>query len=120
LKSPAAYYLLLIYLFALCKPVMPLLQDAIAHTFFEHQHLVTVHKDGGSTHVMKEVGNLAHSDTPINSDTLKLYDDVPLHLAVSLQLDLHLSHQLLVHSSHSPDYFFPVVSLAIQLLPPRA
>ncbi len=119
MKSPAAYYLFLLYMFALCKPVMPLVQDVIAHTFFEHQHLESVHKDGGKNHVNKEVGKLAGDESSSNSNSLKSYDDVAPHLITAFEFfpsslkPVVLSHYSQYNSSLSTS------SLAIQLPPPR-
>ena len=105
-------------MFALCKPVMPLVQDVVAHTFFEHQHIATVHQDEGKSHVGKEIGKLAKEENS-NSNSLISYDDVAPHLVTtfnffpSLLIPVGLSHCSQYNSSLSTS------SLAIQLPPPR-
>jgi hypothetical protein len=35
--------MLVVYIFALIKPILPIVNDAFAHTFFNTQHIATVH-----------------------------------------------------------------------------
>jgi hypothetical protein len=55
MKSTLAYYLLLLYTVAICRPFFPLLNDYLAHTFWTAEHLVTVHQHQGTNHVHYEL-----------------------------------------------------------------
>jgi hypothetical protein len=59
MKSIPAYYLLLLYTVAICRPVFPLLNDYLAHTFWTAEHLVTVHQHQGTNHVHYELKEAA-------------------------------------------------------------
>ena len=61
MRFPLAYYLLLVYLTVIFKPLLPIVSDAYAHIFEEAIHLATVHAKYGNNHLNKD---LAHdSDT---------------------------------------------------------
>ncbi|RYE14681.1 MAG: hypothetical protein EOP45_19320 [Sphingobacteriaceae bacterium] len=107
-------------MFALCKPVMPLVQDVVAHTFFEHQHLASVHQQGGLNHVSKEIGKLTEDETDSNTTTgIKTFDSVPLHFLTTIEFHpLDTQVLLLSHSSYVTARL-SATSLAIQLPPPR-
>jgi hypothetical protein len=59
MKSVSAYYLLLLYTVAICRPVIPLLNDYLAHAFWNAEHLVTVHQHQGTNHVHYELKEAA-------------------------------------------------------------
>ena len=99
---------------------MPLVQDVVAHTFFEHQHMASVHQHGGKDHVNKEVGKLAEDETDNNTSTgVKAFDSVPLHLATSVEFYPFTTPAIVL--SHSTYYTarLSAVLLAIQLPPPQ-
>ncbi|MCW3084508.1 MAG: hypothetical protein JWP12_1874 [Bacteroidetes bacterium] len=60
IKKVIVYTFLCIYSFALLKPVMPIVDDVIAHTFYKMQHLATVHFENGKYHVHTELANDAN------------------------------------------------------------
>jgi len=43
------------YSFALLKPVFPIANDIIAHTFYKMQHMTTVHYENGAYHLHAEL-----------------------------------------------------------------
>jgi len=47
--------MLLVYVFALIKPIMPIINDVLAHTFFEKTHLATIHYENGKYHMHLEL-----------------------------------------------------------------
>ena len=57
IKKVIVYTFLCIYSFALLKPIMPVVDDVIAHTFYKMQHLATVHFENGKYHVHTELAN---------------------------------------------------------------
>ena len=82
MKSTTAYYLLIFYTLALCKPVLPLLQDGLAHSFWQTEHLSTVHSHHGMHHAAEEMAEAAHDE---NNDKHpapgKTFEPVSVHLA---------------------------------------
>ncbi len=55
-----AWLLIFSYTLLLLNPVMPVLMDLMAHTFWEQQHMLTVHEVNGKFHVHQEVSKAAH------------------------------------------------------------
>lgn len=44
-----------VYAFALVRPILPVVKDVVAHTFFKMQHMATVHVENGKYHVHLEL-----------------------------------------------------------------
>jgi hypothetical protein len=42
------------------KPVMPVVMDVLAHTFWEQQHMLVVHEVNGQFHVHNELISVSH------------------------------------------------------------
>lgn len=47
--------LLLVYAFGVLKPLSPIINDVLAHTFWKMQHIATVHYENGKYHVHTEL-----------------------------------------------------------------
>ncbi len=62
MRNTTAYYLLIFYTFALCKPVVPLLIDKIAHIFWQTEHIASVHHHHGNHHTEQEIAASAHEE----------------------------------------------------------
>ncbi len=122
MRSPVAYYLLLLYLTVICKPIVPMVQDIVAHTFFEHEHLAMVHHHGGKNHVDIELSNSTKEDIAGNGTAkLKSSDDLPVHFPVKYEAPLADFHkQLLIHTCYDLLPNLPIAFVAIQVPPPRA
>lgn len=118
MKNPVAYYLLLIYLVAICQPIIPWVQDVVAHTFFESEHIATVHHQNGKHHVDYELRKLA-SKTSSNSFENTSYSNLPLHTPVTCELVFHIyppKNKIIFY--HTVDCL-PVAFMAIHIPPPR-
>jgi hypothetical protein len=50
-----AWLTLVFYVLFIFKPIVPVLSDKIAHTFWEQYHLITVHGTYGNAHVDQEI-----------------------------------------------------------------
>ncbi|MGZ4033872.1 MAG: hypothetical protein ACXVP4_03330 [Bacteroidia bacterium] len=59
IKKFVVYTFLYIYAFGLIKPIMPIVNDVIAHTFYKMEHLATVHFENGKYHVHAELATEA-------------------------------------------------------------
>jgi len=57
LMKQLTWVLLFAYTLLLFKPAMPVFIDVLAHTFWEQQHLMTVHEVNGKFHVHYAVAN---------------------------------------------------------------
>jgi len=73
LKFTIAYYLLLLYVTIILKPLLPILSDVYSHTFAEVIHITTVHAKYGSNvayYLAKAFSyyNIKHQTTPKSDD----------------------------------------------------
>jgi hypothetical protein len=94
-KTTAAYYFLLFYTLAVCKPILPLVQDELAHIFWKAQHLATVHHHHGDHHAQEEVAEAEHEE---NGDkhpaTIKTSEPVSVHIVIEIYYGIS---QLTIH-----------------------
>jgi hypothetical protein len=83
-KSPAAYYLLLLYITVVLKPLIPIATDWYQHAFNEIEHVAHVHEIYGSHHLQHEIADAGSGeDHHNNQPTLRSDDQVPFHLLVT-------------------------------------
>ncbi len=83
LKSHTAYYLMLLYITIMLKPLIPLIADVWEHDFNEIEHLLLVHGDYGNHHLQKEIADsTSNDDHHKNTDILRSEDKVQLHVLV--------------------------------------
>ncbi len=59
LKKVLVLLMLGVYVFGLVKPTLPLVKDALAHTFFNSAHMATVHLENGRYHLHLELNEEA-------------------------------------------------------------
>ena len=57
IKKAIVYAFICMYSFALLKPVFPVVNDLIAHTFYKMQHMSSVHYENGAYHLHAELVN---------------------------------------------------------------
>ena len=82
MRFPIAYYLMLLYLTVMFKPLVPLISDAISHTFEDAIHIATVHAVYGDNHVEIELADTgSDNDTSKNQNTTKAQDPIPVHVS---------------------------------------
>lgn len=92
MKRPSAYYLLLIYIFAVCKPFLPVVSDVMSHTFWESGHLQTVHQHQGQNHLHQDLKEAAKQDaTDANAGNVKSAESLSLHLFTQYYFDFSFS-----------------------------
>ena len=81
MKKIAAYYLLLIYILATVKPILPIVNDMLAHIFNEAEHIATVHQHFGKMHLHHDLKEAAkHDNDANNAALLKATEPVSVHL----------------------------------------
>ena len=81
MRVPVAYYLLLLYVTVMFKPLVPIVSDAISHTFSEAIHIATVHAIYGSNHLQKELSNTTSDNTDKHQTNRSVEDPVPVHVS---------------------------------------
>ena|GEM_PF-1311421 len=86
-KHILAKVLLLLYLSAVCRPVLPVLADGLAHILWYDRHVQTVHAHNGQSHVHYEVlsalSDDGHNDkhsSSAPSQSFKCNDFLSAHL----------------------------------------
>lgn len=68
------------YALAVIRPILPVIKDALAHLFFEHHHLETVHHSHGHQHVQSEMKIISLDIQNFNdSDKIKVLDTLDTH-----------------------------------------
>jgi hypothetical protein len=70
LMGKLARVLLFAYILLMFKPVMPILADMMAHTFWLQKHLMEVHEVNGKFHIHTELGRAAHQSDSQRSANL--------------------------------------------------
>ncbi len=82
MKFTIAYYLCLIYTTVMFQPLIPLVEDAFAHTFAEAYHIATVHAKYGNNHLEKD---LATTSEGANKNQTSLKQDEVFAVHISAQ-----------------------------------
>lgn len=76
-----AYYLMLLYIAVMFKPVIPVVMDAYDHAFHECIHLATVHEKYGSNHLDKALANAgSDNENGKSQKSISTEDPVPVHI----------------------------------------
>ncbi len=75
------YTLVCIYSLALIKPITPIVNDVVAHTFFKMTHMATVHFENGKYHIHAELQKESQ-ETPSKSTTTptSIFETLANHL----------------------------------------
>ncbi len=80
LRKVIVYHLVIIYALAVIRPILPVINDALAHLFFEHHQLETVHHSHGHQHVQSEMKIISLDIQNFNdSDKIKVLDTLDTH-----------------------------------------
>jgi hypothetical protein len=84
MRVPVAYYLMLLYVTVMFKPLIPIVTDAISHTFSEAIHIATVHAIYGSNHLERELSNTdSDNANSKHQNNANAEDQVPLHVSTN-------------------------------------
>lgn len=83
--------LLALYSLAFLKPIAPLVNDLLAHTFWKMQHLATVHYENGKYHLHNELKTASNEDSSNRkAGSLTSDETLALHLGVADLSQLYL------------------------------
>ena len=103
----------------MCKPVLPFLQDEIAHIFWKAQHVATVHHHHGNHHAQHEVAAATQEEQgPKGNATTKTSEPVSIHLGAE---HFYTISQISVEKQQFGTPIFGLLSLALtrHFPPPR-
>lgn len=107
-----AWILLIAYALLLVKPAMPVLIDDMAHTFWNEQHMLTVHEVNGAFHMHNDMAKAEKQEkqkhaTEANADTHDcIIEDVPLITLDLVQFATVIEYNLFRSSIISAAQFF--------------
>jgi hypothetical protein len=121
MRHPSAYYLLLLYVTVVCRPLIPLLHDWYEHSFNEVEHLATVHHQNGMNHVNYEIGKMEKEDNnPSNNPSkAKTWDETTVHFPAENNFGFKKIVAACTLIYFDQQHILPVVFTAIQLPPPK-
>ena len=120
MRTVTSYYLLLLYLTVMFKPLIPVIENAAAHFFTPSYHEAVVHARYGERHLDVEIaGTNTGNDKMGEQNRLLTGETVPIHLPCT-----HLSFLFSVNGIKSlyslPDCCSPpAVFLSDPTPPPR-
>ncbi|MEP6596589.1 MAG: hypothetical protein ABJA71_11620 [Ginsengibacter sp.] len=119
MRSPAAYYMMLLYVTVMIKPLIPIMQDAWSHEFNEIEHLSCVHAKYGNNHLQKELGTESDNDEGKNQNSLRSEDQVPFHvLTTGYNDNFKINKSLLPYHRFKLDKL-PCVYVSLKDQPPK-
>jgi hypothetical protein len=119
-KTTAAFCTLIFYTLAMCKPLLPVIKDEIAHIFWKAHHIATVHHHDGEHHTEEEVATATHEDeSDTHPSTTKLADPVSVHLAAQRDYDL-LPPSITEQKFGAGIYKLSTLSLSKHYPPPKS
>lgn len=81
--------MLCVYAFGLIKPVLPLVKDILAHTFFKTSHMATVHYENGRYHLHVELSDEAQKNESKQSPVFLNNEVLASHLKSEILLLQH-------------------------------
>ncbi len=84
MKFTLAYYLILLYSTVILNPVIPIVSDALSHTFAEAYHIAMVHAKYGANHLQMELTNTTNENSQ-NKKNLDEQSQTATHLPVLLK-----------------------------------
>ena len=112
------YTLIGIYAFALLKPILPVLNDVIAHTFFKMEHLATVHYENGKYHVHVELQKVADKTENKNPADLSVFFDFLSFHVKNETIGVPFCYYTDLSKKPLPFVNFPVVTCPAPPCPP--
>ncbi len=76
----------------MCKPVLPLVNDILAHTFWKTEHIITVHHENGKDHLHYELKKASDQNSgDANSPAPKSAESVSVHILLQNNYDFSYS-----------------------------
>ena len=120
MKFTIAYYLLLLYVSVMLKPVIPIISDALSHTFSAAEHIATVHKKYGNNHLQKSMQDSgSENDTDKNQNTTKSQEPIPVHVSAKEYSNYFLNCIILNHHQSKTSNNLSRIFLLKDIPPPK-
>ncbi len=84
MRFTTAYYLMLLYITVMFKPLIPIISDILSHTFSETIHIETIHAVYGSNHLEKELASTSSDNANSKSQkNINTEDQVTVHISAN-------------------------------------
>jgi hypothetical protein len=89
-KKVFIYITLFFYITVQLKPLVVILEDVIAHTFYKVQHMATVHFENGAYHLHAELNTIAEEDNK------KSQQNAPSSVKADESISVHVKEEFIV------------------------
>ena len=86
MKRQVATLLLVCYAALLMRPLAPVFEDAMAHLFWNSEHIATVHYENGEYHVHIEITKSEEKTGNASNSLVKQIEPLNLHLTTDTGL----------------------------------
>jgi hypothetical protein len=100
--------LLSVYIIGCTHSLWPIIKDTLAHTFYEKQHIASVHYENGHYHLHIELSQ-STKEKPSEHKSIAHFENLAIHLLVQHLIPLSVSqnrNKFYVRSSLAVDYPF--------------
>jgi hypothetical protein len=97
MKKQVATLLLVCYAAFLLRPLLPVLEDVMAHMLWKNEHIATVHYENGKYHVHLEISDAEEKSANTSKSLIKQIEPLTFHLTTDkgfFGLALNLSVRL--------------------------
>ena len=120
MRHSIAYYLLILYVSFLVRPLLPFVTDFLDHEFSETIHLSTIHAKYGSNHLDKEIASKSGDNkTDTNHNNNNSVDPIPSYIN---EKESFINHYFGYSSPHQFNFTHQKIScipIKIQERPPQ-
>ena len=105
MKRIISYLVLFSYTIIILQPILPVVSDTLAHTFWKLEHTSTVHSHDGENHVHQEIMKTKTQDEPGKTIPATRYEvSVNPHLIAKLSYEFSLIPELQIYNTASLIY----------------
>lgn len=112
------YLLLAVYAFALVRPILPVVTDVVAHTFFKMQHIATVHVENGKYHVHIELEKASEKPATKNPTDVSAFSETLSNHLQNNTLTIPFIYPAIIQKKAFTYIDFPVDSCIKSPTPP--
>lgn len=119
MKSASAYYLLLFYITAMFKPLLPAVKDMMAHLFWKEQHINTIHHEHGKDHLHHELTDADNKNEADHNLPTLFSEPVSVHMLFRSTFDFSV---ILNNQKEYPQVSFLLTNPGVEtnIPPPKA
>ena len=105
MKKWGIYVILFFYTAIQLKPLTAVIQDILAHTFWEMHHIATTHHQHGHDHLQDELHDISEDHHNSSSEKIptsqKFNEEMSIHLAQHFNIKFTNNYSYILHSTKS-------------------